>query len=172
MLVAHAAFAAEAFGGEPSSTAGPVRTGKSKGKGAAGKLGPPVDRAWAERWRVQLKMAGRQFSRLVEMLQLLRIDAADVRAMRAYRLQVKERLYRFNFVRRPCPFFVVGLYTDGNTGGPHAAGEEGAAGEARGDVPERVRGLPADISDGEHMSAAELELLRVAEWCNSRGLAV
>ncbi|KIP10311.1 hypothetical protein PHLGIDRAFT_65891 [Phlebiopsis gigantea 11061_1 CR5-6] len=97
MLVAHAAFAAEAFGGEPSSTAGPVRTGKSKGKGAAGKLGPPVDRAWAERWRVQLKLAGRQFSRLVEMLQLLRIDAADVRAMRAYRLQVKERLYRFNF---------------------------------------------------------------------------
>lgn len=33
------------------------------------------------------------------MLQLLHVDESDTRAMRAYRLQVKERLYRFNFVR-------------------------------------------------------------------------
>lgn len=33
------------------------------------------------------------------MLQLLHIDEADPRPWRAYRLQVKERLYRFNFVR-------------------------------------------------------------------------
>ena len=105
MLVAHPEFAAEAFGADAPATTGPTRTAaKGKGKGKAGRLGPPVDRAWAERWRVQLKMAGRQFSRLVEMLQLLRVDAADARAMRAYRLQVKERLYRFNFVRHP-PFF-------------------------------------------------------------------
>jgi histone acetyltransferase 1 len=32
------------------------------------------------------------------MLILLRLDPSDARALRAYRLQVKERLYRFNFV--------------------------------------------------------------------------
>ena len=49
--------------------------------------------------------AQRQFSRLVEMLQLLHTDEADPRAWRAYRLQVKERLYRFNFVSSPVPPF-------------------------------------------------------------------
>lgn len=37
------------------------------------------------------------------MLILLRLDPADARAMRSYRLQVKERLYRFNFVRDAFP---------------------------------------------------------------------
>ena len=32
------------------------------------------------------------------MLILLRLDASDAQGLRAYRLQVKERLYRFNFV--------------------------------------------------------------------------
>ena len=41
----------------------------------------------------------RQFHRLVEMLVLKHTDEADARAMKAYRLQVKERLYRFNYVR-------------------------------------------------------------------------
>ena len=41
----------------------------------------------------------RQFHRLVEMLVLKHMDPADERANRAYRLQVKERLYRFNYVR-------------------------------------------------------------------------
>ena len=41
----------------------------------------------------------RQFQRLIEMIQLLRLDVSDASAVRAYRLQVKERLYRFNFVR-------------------------------------------------------------------------
>jgi len=40
----------------------------------------------------------RQFQRLIEMLILLRLDLSDARQNRAYRLQVKERLYRFNFV--------------------------------------------------------------------------
>ncbi|GJE87946.1 histone acetyltransferase type B [Phanerochaete sordida] len=103
MLVAHARFAGEAFGeGGLGGGVGPVRHGaRAKGKGKAkarvGKLGPPVDKAWAEKWRAELKIAGRQFSRLVEMLQLLHVDEADPRAWRAYRLQVKERLYRFNF---------------------------------------------------------------------------
>ena len=33
----------------------------------------------------------------MEMIILLHLDPADARAMRAYRLQVKERLYRFNY---------------------------------------------------------------------------
>ena len=41
----------------------------------------------------------RQFHRLVEMLILKHMDPADERAQRSYRLQVKERLYRFNYVR-------------------------------------------------------------------------
>lgn len=67
------------------------------GNRGKGKMGPPVDRAWAERWRKDLKIASRQFHRLVEMLVLLHLDPVDVRAERAFRLQVKERLYRFNF---------------------------------------------------------------------------
>ncbi|OCH85215.1 histone acetyltransferase type B [Obba rivulosa] len=62
-----------------------------------GMLDPPVDKAWAEAWRVELKLAGRQFNRLLEMLQLQRLDQDDARAHKAYRLQVKERLYRFNY---------------------------------------------------------------------------
>ncbi|EMD34394.1 hypothetical protein CERSUDRAFT_117259 [Gelatoporia subvermispora B] len=62
-----------------------------------GMLDPPVDKAWAEAWRVELKLASRQFYRLLEMLQLQRLNPNDLRAQKAYRLQVKERLYRFNF---------------------------------------------------------------------------
>lgn len=40
----------------------------------------------------------RQFQRLTEMLILLHLDPLDAEALKAYRLQVKERLYRFNFV--------------------------------------------------------------------------
>ena len=70
----------------------------------------------AEKWRKDLKLAGvsidhhhckgtdsqvvlqRQFQRLIEMLVLYKTDISDAKAQRAYRLQVKERLYRFNFV--------------------------------------------------------------------------
>ena len=40
----------------------------------------------------------RQFHRLIEMLIQLHLNPADARAIKAYRLQVKERLYRFNYV--------------------------------------------------------------------------
>ncbi|KAJ7460936.1 histone acetyltransferase type B catalytic subunit [Mycena galericulata] len=66
--------------------------GRIRGRGGAatvaakGKLGPPADKPWVEKWRRDLKIAGRQFH-----------HPTDNRAMRAYRLQVKERLYRFNF---------------------------------------------------------------------------
>ncbi|KAF9533547.1 acyl-CoA N-acyltransferase [Crepidotus variabilis] len=62
-----------------------------------GKLGPPVDRAWREKWRRDLKIAARQFHRLIEMLILLKLEPTDRAKLKAYRLQVKERLYRFNF---------------------------------------------------------------------------
>ena len=39
------------------------------------------------------------------MLILLRLDPHDARALKAYRLQVKERLYRFNFVSDDYEFF-------------------------------------------------------------------
>ncbi|KAH9056691.1 acyl-CoA N-acyltransferase [Lactarius vividus] len=82
MLLGHMAFMAEAFGSDVSHNGG---------------RGPPVDRAWFERWRKELKIAGRQFHRLVEMLIQLHLNPSDVRAAKAYRLQVKERLYRFNY---------------------------------------------------------------------------
>ncbi|KAF8515885.1 acyl-CoA N-acyltransferase [Gautieria morchelliformis] len=63
----------------------------------SGKLGPPADKAWAEKWRVQMKIAKRQFQRLVEMLILRSLQPQDIKATRAFRLQVKERLYRFNY---------------------------------------------------------------------------
>ena len=41
----------------------------------------------------------RQFHRLIEMLIVKHLDFGDFKAVRAYRLQVKERLYKFNYVR-------------------------------------------------------------------------
>ncbi|KAF8810097.1 histone acetyltransferase type B [Phlegmacium glaucopus] len=106
MLLSNQQFMAEGFGGQESHGGGRVsgigRAGKS-GRGGAkkgasgGKLVPPVDKVWVEKWRKQLKIAGRQFQRLVEMLILLHLDPSDSAGLRAYRLHVKERLYRFNF---------------------------------------------------------------------------
>ncbi|KAL4065245.1 acyl-CoA N-acyltransferase [Scleroderma citrinum] len=108
MLLAHEQFMQEGFG--DSSLTGSHGGGRvvkmrsrvraqaiSSGSKGRGKMGPPVDKAWAEKWRKDLKIAGRQFQRLVEMLILLQLDPIDVRGARAFRLQVKERLYRFNF---------------------------------------------------------------------------
>ena len=41
------------------------------------------------------------------MLILLHLDPLDAEALKAYRLQVKERLYRFNFVSNDCVYCVV-----------------------------------------------------------------
>ena len=64
MLLGHTAFMSEGFGSGAVSHGG-GRVGrarapaKEKGKKAAGgKLGPPADRAWLERWRKELKIAG------------------------------------------------------------------------------------------------------------------
>jgi hypothetical protein len=106
MLISHPAFLKEGLG-EESHGGGRV-TKKGKGKAASGKLGPPSDKLWCEKWRKELKLAGRQFQRLVEMLILRSLDPADMLAAKKYRLQVKERLYRFNFVSVfLCRFFKV-----------------------------------------------------------------
>jgi len=104
MLLGNTAFMAEAFGSDVLSHDG-GRVGRARAsaragtraKPPAGKLGPPADRVWLERWRKELKIAGRQFHRLIEMLIQLHLNPADARAIKAYRLQVKERLYRFNY---------------------------------------------------------------------------
>lgn len=79
--------------------------------GPRGKLGPPADRAWLERRRVELKMASRQFYRLVEMLMLrfIIVEGCDKRLEKAYRIWVKERLFRFNYVSAPFLLVVMGL---------------------------------------------------------------
>ncbi|KAF9821637.1 hypothetical protein IEO21_00483 [Rhodonia placenta] len=114
MLFANERFMREALGecwagtagGRPGDTGvsidggGRVGTnGAARSRAAAkrGRLGPPADKAWLEKWRNELKIASRQFHRLVEMLVLRYLDPADVKAQKKYRLQVKERLYRFNF---------------------------------------------------------------------------
>lgn len=64
MLFNHEQFMKEAFGQESyggGRVGGVGRAGKS-GRGgetakAKGKLGPPVDKMWAERWRKDLKIA-------------------------------------------------------------------------------------------------------------------
>ena len=68
MLLGHAAFMSEGFSSDAVShgggRVGRARTHASqKGKKAAGgKLGPPADRAWMERWRKDLKIAGVRIS--------------------------------------------------------------------------------------------------------------
>ncbi|KAG1808512.1 acyl-CoA N-acyltransferase [Suillus variegatus] len=109
MLLANENFMKEGFGNEAVSHSGgkvrkrkthvranPVGASSGMVKGT-GKMGPPMDKAWSETFRTQLKVAGRQWQRLMEMLILRHFNPADIQAARAYRLQVKERLYRFNF---------------------------------------------------------------------------
>jgi len=98
MLLNKQDFMQEAFGDKSLSGGGvgPKRRTRTGGSGG-GKIGPPAVKSWVEKWRVQLKIAGRQFHRVIEMLILLHLDPMDARAKKAFRLQVKERLYRFNF---------------------------------------------------------------------------
>ena len=67
MLLAHEKFMEEGFGEAASYGGGRVggvgRAGKSGMGGNVnaskkGKMGPPTDKAWAERWRKDLKLAG------------------------------------------------------------------------------------------------------------------
>lgn len=72
MLLGHTAFMSEGFGDDAVSHGGgrvkrtTARTAaqRTKRKAAGGKLGPPADRAWLERWRKDLKIAGVRISTL------------------------------------------------------------------------------------------------------------
>ena len=46
-----------------------------------------------------LRYVKRQFDRLLEMLLLRELDEKDAARVKAYRLGVKARLFRFNYVR-------------------------------------------------------------------------
>ena len=59
MVIGLKRFVEEGFGTNGSSKGGgvgPIR--RTKSSSGAGKMGPPVNKAWAEKWRVQLKIAG------------------------------------------------------------------------------------------------------------------
>lgn len=60
MLLGLKQFMEEGFGGSGapagSGGVGPIR--RTKSPSGAGKMGPPVNKAWAEKWRTQLKIAG------------------------------------------------------------------------------------------------------------------
>lgn len=59
MLLNLKQFMEEGFGTNESSTGGrvgPIR--RTKSTSGAGKMGPPVNKAWAEKWRVHLKISG------------------------------------------------------------------------------------------------------------------
>lgn len=60
MLLGHAAFMSEGLGSDAVSHGGGrvARTRKTAKRKPVGKLGPPADRAWLERWRKELKIAG------------------------------------------------------------------------------------------------------------------
>ncbi|CAL1703427.1 unnamed protein product [Somion occarium] len=115
MLLNHQEFMREALGESHVSTGGgPARhqrhrhgaesltsrtngVGGKKKKKNEGKLMPPTDKAFIAKWKGNLKIAQRQFQRLIEMLILKHIDDTDPIALKQYRIQVKDRLFRFNF---------------------------------------------------------------------------
>jgi hypothetical protein len=61
MLLSNERFMQEGFGQDAISHGGGKVGGKRIGKTKAhsrGKMGPPADKAWAEKWRIGLKIAG------------------------------------------------------------------------------------------------------------------
>jgi histone acetyltransferase 1 len=82
-----------------TSDANAATTGRNKTSQPVPKLGPPVKKAWVKKWKVELKLAQRQYDRLIEMMILRALDPKDDKSQRAFRLQVKSRLKVFNFVR-------------------------------------------------------------------------
>lgn len=88
MLQHHEQFIKEAFGASGGGRVGGIgRTGKS-GRGGAGrtkgKLDPPADKVWIEKWRKDLKIAGVRFSyssskelRLSDFLSLAPVPAIN-----------------------------------------------------------------------------------------------
>jgi hypothetical protein len=118
------------------------------------------------------------------MLIQLHLNPTDARAAKAYRLQVKERLYRFNYVSADnysimCLLFLcerlVFVNALGLTGSVYAgstcpARGEGPFREARRDVSERSRRLSENIGDVAVMSVSVSsgDKFRVASRNHSR----
>ncbi|KAL1681188.1 acyl-CoA N-acyltransferase [Schizophyllum commune] len=88
MLLGNTQFMEEAFREDGVSHGG----GRVGGVGRAGRSG----RGGGGGQKAKGKL-GRQYQRLIEMLEMMHISPADAAALRSFRLQVKERLYRFNF---------------------------------------------------------------------------
>lgn len=68
MLFNHPTFMSEGFGDAESSGGGRVggigkaaKSGRGGSTVTKGKLGPPVDKHWAEKWRLERKIAGVRF---------------------------------------------------------------------------------------------------------------
>jgi histone acetyltransferase 1 len=170
-------FMKEGFGNEAvSHGGGKVQKRKTRARanpmGASsgmvkvtGKMGPPIDKAWSESFRTQLKMAGvrpefvysdhcselfqRQWQRLMEMLILMHLNPTDVQAAKAYRLQVKERLYRFNFVGLAASFISPLIHIFSLTGNLGPIREGGTTGKTGGDIPKLTRRLFENIGDDQ-----------------------
>jgi hypothetical protein len=82
------------------------------------------------------------------MLIQLHLSPTDARAAKAYRLQVKERLYRFNYVSADNFYLLcAGLTGSLYTGSTCSARREGPLREARRDVSERLGRLSENIGD-------------------------
>ncbi len=88
------------------------------------------------------------------MLIQLHLNPADARAIKAYRLQVKERLYRFNYVSMGNHMALDDkTHWSVFTGDACSARGKGAPGEARRDISERSRRLSENPGDGPVIGA-------------------
>lgn len=88
----------------------------------------------------------------MEMLILMHLNPTDIQAARAYRLQVKERLYRFNFVGLAASFispFIDLIEILSLTGNLGPIREGGTTGETGGDIPKLTRRLFENIGDDQ-----------------------
>jgi len=68
MLLGLKQFMEEGFGANGSSIhggVGPIR--RTKSSSGAGKMSPPVNKAWAQKWRMQLKIAGVRHRGILEI---------------------------------------------------------------------------------------------------------
>ena len=107
------------------------------------------------------------------MLIQLHLNPTDARAAKAYRLQVKERLYRFNYVsclmillraRGQLVLMNMGLTGFVYPGSACSARGEGPLREARRDFSKRLRRLSENIGDVAVMWVSFTDEFRVAVY--------
>lgn len=61
-------------------------------------LKAPISRETFDRLHQEYKLTDRQLHRCIEIYLLSNVDKSNEQDYRTYRLQVKDRLYRFNYV--------------------------------------------------------------------------